>query len=226
MLNTLNKYSFFNESSPARQQQIQSAAVPVHIATDSEVFTRDRICDHVLLIGSGQMRVFTLSPEGREITLYHVFRGDTCPINIMSVILQRPAQACARSVSRITAASLPADYFRYWITEDKSIRDFAFTAMADRLTDVIDLVEHVTFCTLEQRLAAFLCCQVDGVNGAASPVLSITHDQIASELGSAREVISRLLRDIERRGGVSLGRGHIQINDINLLKNIHNYSSH
>jgi CRP/FNR family transcriptional regulator len=79
---------------------------------------------------------------------------------------------------------------------------------------------------LEQRLAGYLCCQFDGQNSSAAPVLAITHDQIAAELGSAREVVSRLLRDLERKGGVSLGRGHIRLNDINLLKNIHNYSHH
>ena len=226
MLNVLNKYSFFNACDTARQKQIQAAASPIKLASDTEVYTRDCICDHVLLIGSGQLRVFTLSPDGREISLYHVSRGGTCPVNIISVILQRPAQAVARSVSEVTAAVLPADYFRRCVVEDNVIRNFAFTAMADRLTDVIDLVEHVNFSTLEQRLAGFLCAQVDEFNGASSPVLSITHDQIASELGSAREVISRLLRDMERRGGVSLGRGHIQINNINLLKNIQNYSRH
>jgi CRP/FNR family transcriptional regulator len=159
-------------------------------------------------------------------SLYHVSRGGTCPINILSVLLKRPTSACARALSEITAITLPADYFRRCVIDSSVIRDFAFSAMADRLADVIDLVEHITFCTLEQRLAGYLCCQFDGQNSSAAPVLAITHDQIAAELGSAREVVSRLLRDLERKGGVSLGRGHIRLNDINLLKNIHNYSHH
>jgi len=112
------------------------------------------------------------------------------------------------------------------VKEDEAMRNFAFSAMADHLDDVIDLVERVTFCTLEQRLASFLCCRFDNGNSTDPTVLSLTHDQIAAELGSAREVISRHLREFERKGSVSLGRGHIQLNDINLLKNIYKANQH
>jgi CRP/FNR family transcriptional regulator len=112
------------------------------------------------------------------------------------------------------------------VKEDEAIRNFAFSAMANHLDDVISLVERVTFCTLEQRLASFLCCQFDNESRAKPAVLSLTHDQIAAELGSAREVISRHLRELERKGGVSLGRGHIRLNDINLLKNIYKVNQH
>lgn len=226
MLNVLKQYSFFNEIDEIRRQQIVSASALVTLATNSEIFSKDSDCDHLLLIGAGQLRVFTLSPVGREMSLYHVSRGGTCPINILSVLLNRPTSAYARAASEVTAVTLPADYFRTCVKEDNVIRNFAFSAMADRLTDVIDLVENITFCTLEQRLAGFLCCQFDGQNDVKTQELVITHDQIASELGSAREVVSRLLRDLERKGGVSLGRGYIRLNDINLLKNINNISHH
>lgn len=141
------------------------------------------------------------------------------------MLLHRPTSAYARAVSEISAVSLPADYFRACVQEGEAIRNFALSAMADRLTDVIELVEHITFCTLEQRLAGFLCCQFAG-QFDRSLELAITHDQIASELGSAWEVVSRLLRDFERKGSVSLGRGIIRLNDINILKDMHNYRQH
>lgn len=226
MLSVLEQYSFFSNSSESRQNQILSKSALVRVAPDTELFGKNCICDNLLLIGSGNLRVFSLSPAGREISLYHVSRGGTCPINILSVLLKRPTSAYAKVLSEITAVTIPAHYFRHCVSEDTAIRDFAFSAMADRLADVIDLVERVSFCTLEQRVASFLSCQFDGLTNTDSPVLSLTHDQIAAELGSAREVISRTLRELERRGGVSLGRGNIRVNDINMLKDIHKYNRH
>ena len=226
MQSILEQYSFFKNSNKTRQNQILSKSTLVHIPCGTDVFTRNSISSHMLLIGSGNIRVFSLSPVGREISLYHVSHGDTCPINILSGLLKRPASAFARADSAITAVTIPADYIRWCVKEDEAIRNFAFSAMADHLDDVIDLVERVTFCTLEQRLASFLCCRIDNGNRTNPAVLSLTHDQIAAELGSAREVISRHLRELERKGGVSLGRGHIKVNDVNLLKNIYKINQH
>lgn len=226
MLSVFEQYPAFRNSGESRRQRMLAQSSRVNLAADTEVFARSDVCDRVLLVGSGHLRVYTLSPAGREISLYHVSRGETCPVNILSVMLERPASAFARVVTDMQAVTIPAECFRQCVAEDEAMHAFAYAAIADRLQAVIGLVERVTFCTLEQRLADFLCCQFDSEAPEDSPVLALTHDQIASELGSAREVISRLLRDLERRGGVSLGRGHIRVKDINLLKNINKYSQH
>jgi CRP/FNR family transcriptional regulator len=129
--------------------------------------------------------------------------------------------------STVDMLLFPAPAFRRWMSESPALRAFVFDAFADRLLDLLGLVQSVAFQGMDSRLAA---CLVDASLAAGTKVVELTHEQLAAQLGSAREVVSRRLKMIERAGVISRGRGRIQVLDMPRLKSIamerHNVDVH
>lgn len=173
-------------------------------------------CDQFALVGTGSIRVFKTTITGHEITLYHVQDGQACLVNMLSIFLQRPAMATAVVEVPTEAVIVPAISFRNWVDSDDAMRKFIFESMAVRLIDVMVLAEELAFRKLDQRLARSL---LDHFSTKAHPfpVLAMTHDELARELGTAREVISRLLKEFERLGAIGISRGQIELLDKNAL---------
>ena len=119
----------------------------------------------------------------------------------------------------LNAVVVDAVYFKKWVSEYAVVRQFVFESVATRLVEVLSLLEDFKFRKLEKRLADCLAKHIPDAEHA-SPVINITHMQLASELGSAREVISRLLREFERMGIVDLARGKIFVNNWKALQQI------
>lgn len=169
------------------------------------------------IVGDGQLRVFKTGESGREITLYTVNSGESCLLNIASIMSDKPSPATAQAVSPVHALLFPAKLLKSWIAEKPPVRDFIFGTLATRIANMMSLVEEITFRKIDRRLAEFLIERAEGKTGVV-PMLSMTHEQIASELGTAREVVSRLLKEFERRGVVRLQRGQITVVDREQLK--------
>jgi CRP/FNR family transcriptional regulator len=213
----LEFYPFFGKLRQSVREEIARTATLTRIAKGACFCIKDQVSRELALIGNGNIRVYTVDESGREITLYNVGPGDTCPINVYSVMLKRPVTSTACTGEDIEAVCLPAEAFRNWVARESVIRDFAFEAIAHRFEHVIGLVEKIAFRRLDERLTEFLRCRFTAVPGG-SPAIRITHEQIAAELGSSREVISRMLRSFEHRGVVTLGRGRITLCDNDFLE--------
>jgi len=123
-------------------------------------------------------------------------------------LLRQPALANARADAGTEALILSPEVFRAGIRIDESLRHFVFQVMADRMAGVLTRIDDVVFRRLDARLEELLRQRF-----SRQQVIDTTHESIAAELGSAREVISRLLKDLERRGAIELGRGHIALLD-------------
>jgi CRP/FNR family transcriptional regulator len=162
------------------------------------------------LVSSGDIRVFAWGESGREISLYHVTDGHTCLVNLLCAYLNSPSPASAQAETRVEAWIVPAERFRQWVRNDPALVDHVFAAMADRVVDLMTLVEEISFRRMDERLSVYLAGQF-GKDGNVPRACTATHEQIAAELGTAREVISRLLKDFERRGAVRTGRGRIEL---------------
>lgn len=167
------------------------------------------------LVEHGSLRVFTAGAEGREITLYCVDPGECCLLNVLSLISGMKSPAYAVADEPVTAVVFPRSVFLHWLAERPDVREFVFGIMAGRVATMMALVEEVAFRRLDCRLASYLL-QRGGDDGA----LGLTHEAIAAELGTAREVVSRLLKSFERRGAVSLSRGRIEIIDRGALHDL------
>ncbi len=164
-------------------------------------------CNHLAFVLRGTARVYKLSESGREITLYRVEAGECCILTLSCIISGRRFPAFAVSESEMEAIVVPAATVQDWMDNTRSWRHYAWNLIAARLGDVISLIEEVSFRRMDERLSLYLNQE------KLFPLdkkTSITHQQIAAELGTSREVISRLLKDLEQQGIVDLGRGWIK----------------
>ena len=174
---------------------------------ETVLFGRGAACDGLGFFLEGSVRVFASSGSGRQITLYEIVPGEVCILNAACVLARRGYPAEAATLEPTECLLVPADAFRRLFTERETLRDYVFGLFADRLALMMELIGEVTFGSLEQRLDDYL------VERAENGRVPLTHQAIADHLGSSREVVSRLLKDFERRDRVRLGRSEILLLD-------------
>jgi CRP/FNR family transcriptional regulator, anaerobic regulatory protein len=208
----LERIPFFTDAPSELRREFMEAAAVVHLQPGDHFLREGDSCAHFAIVVSGRMRVFKLSESGHEITLYHVGPGEACPLNVSCILSDRPVPAMARIEDAVEAVVVPAATFRAWIAEHESLRTFIFQMFFTRLTEVMSLVEEVAFKRMDQRLARKLA-DLLVEDGASRGSVEITHADIAADLGTAREVVSRLLKEFERLGAITLSRGRILLRD-------------
>ena len=211
-LQILDMYRFYREAPGNLQKEIAAAALVTRLKPGTYFYHRGGFCQHINLIGAGGMRVFVTGESGHEVTLYHAGRGETCVLNIMCAMRGIRAPAAARVERPLHGVALPAVNFREWVEQHDIVRDFLFEAYATRMVGIVELMEQIAFARLDRRLAEFLLGRF-AKSRQLPPVINATHEEIAMELGTAREVVSRQLKDFERRGCVRLSRRSIEILD-------------
>lgn len=177
---------------------------------DGDVLYRDGDeCAYLPLVVSGELLLTKYGETGRAIHLYRVENGQSCILSTLSILNGElfPAEATSRGAS--TLALIPATMVRRLVEEEGRWREFVFATYHRRLSGLIALIQEVVFEKLDVRLADHLLNRINGGDGT----LKATHQSIAEELGSSREVVSRLLKEWERHGYVSLQRGTITVVD-------------
>ena len=179
------------------------------------IFTEGSPIPEVPLVQEGRVRVYSSTPSGDEITLYEIEPGQTCVLAAASVLTRREYPATAIAETQVTAWLVPSDKFRHLFGNDPDFQRSVFDLLTGRLATVMGLVGEVAFQPMEARLAAYLGRRTD-----SSGLVHETHSEIATHLGTAREVVSRLVKDMERQGIVELARGKIQIKDSERLSEI------
>jgi CRP/FNR family transcriptional regulator len=169
-------------------------------------------CETLLLVRSGAIRVIKASPAGREITLYFVQAGEMCVLGISCLLSDHRYPATAVTKVDTDALVVPGGIFRELFREEPAVQQFVIDLFSLRLTAVMTLVEEVAFRKMDQRLAAFLLRESSGGPGLYRPV-EMSHEQIAGHLGTAREVVSRILSQFEEDGLIALERRRVRIAD-------------
>jgi len=218
-LNVLQKYGFYRQATQSLQDEIMSYGISVKLEPNSYFFEKGQHCEHIALIGSGSVRVYCVGETGREVTLYRVQPGESCPMNILSSLVDMRSPAIAIVETPLEAVVLPVCIFRKWVSEHAIVQQFVFEGFAKRLSNMLSLMEVISFGKMDQRLAEYLLGQFES-SGTEPPIAKVTHDRIAVELGSAREVISRLLGEFERAGTIELFRGRIVQKDKTMLSEL------
>src|SRR3954471_15867553 len=208
----LARIPFFAEAPSELRKAISEAGTIVHLQAGEYFLREGDTCAHFAILVTGKMRVFKLGEGGQEITLYHVGAGEACPLNVSCILSDRPVPAMARVEEEVEALVVPAATFRAWIAEHEPLRRFVFQMFSSRLTEVMSLVEEVAFRRMDQRLARRLADLL-----AEEGSVEVTHADIAADLGTAREVVSRLLKEFERRGAIALSRGKILLRNESIL---------
>jgi len=175
------------------------------------------VCQALSFVLSGTIRVFKLSPEGREVTLYRVEQGDTCLLSVSCLVSDRAFPAAAEVEADAELAMLPADRFRLLLHSHAPLQQYLLQNLLARFGQVMEVLDTVAFTGRRQALASILMRRHQQ---GRSRNITITHQALAAELGTAREVVSRFLKQWERQQLVSLSRGRIRLLDLDRLERL------
>lgn len=195
------------------KREFQQAAFFARIPAGRDVFVEGDRADAIALLMSGVVRVYKIGETGREITLYRFGLGESCVLTANAILSRQSFPAIATVEQDAEAVMVPADKFREWVGRHDLWREFVFDLFSQRLSTVMAIVDEVVFGRMDRRVASFLLKRAKFHNP-----LQITHQEIAAELGSSREVISRLVEDLAGRGIVHPGRGTLEVMDFEALE--------
>ena len=175
------------------------------------------MCSHLPLILEGCVRVYKAGSSGRELTLYRAREGESCILALSCILSDQPFPAFVEAEAELRLRLVPSAAVNRWMGQYAEWREYVFGLLARRFGTVIAGIEEVAFRELDARLARTL---LEKARVRGDRTLPITQSQLASDLGSVREVISRLLNHFQREGHVTLDRGQVTISDPEGLEEI------
>lgn len=181
----------------------------LRLPATATVFEEGDLCSAFAILARGRVRVFKIGETGREITLYRFGRGESCILTASCILSDRHFPAIATVEEQAEAFVVPHTVFQGWIDEFSPWRNYVFQLLARRLATVMAVIDEVAFRRMDVRVAEFLLRALP----PDTSELSLTHQQIAAELGSSREVVSRILADFAAGGLVQVARGSIVVQD-------------
>ncbi|MBZ0268922.1 Crp/Fnr family transcriptional regulator [bacterium] len=174
-------------------------------SADQVLFGETNPCEGLVLLTKGTVRAAKQSEDGREVMLYRLHPGEYCALTIGCLLGHAVYPAAGIAETDVVGYLIPQDVFHELIDGDPGFRREVFAVFSQRLAETMALVEAVTFQRLDQRLARALLEHGD--------VIETTHQRLAEQLGSVREIVSRLLKGFENDGLVGIGRGRLEVRD-------------
>jgi CRP/FNR family transcriptional regulator len=189
-------------------REFQQAATLAKIPAGKDVFVEGDSVKAIALLISGVVRVYKIGATGREITLYRFGLGQSCILTANAILSKQSFPAIATVEKEAEAVLIPSDVFRDWVNRYDLWRGFVFDLLSQRLSNVMEIVDEVAFRRMDVRVASFLLTRYRVHNP-----MRITHQEIAAELGSSREVMSRILEDFAERGLIRVSRGEVEVLD-------------
>lgn len=208
-------FPLWNALNEAQQGRLQSAVALKRVAKGTIIHNGSADCTGLLLINAGQLRAFILSEDGREITIYHLFDMDICLFSAACMMRNIQFDITIEAEKDSDIWVVPADVYMQIMKESAPVANYTNEIMAGRFSEVVWLIEQIMWKRQDARLAAFL---VEESRLEQSSVLKITHERIAAHLGTAREVITRMLRYFQSEGMLRLSRGSIELTDVKRLE--------
>lgn len=205
---------FLADSTAEVTRAFVSQATLMRLPAATTVFEEGDVCSAFAILAQGQVRVFKIGETGREITLYRFARGESCILTASCILSERQFPAIATVEEQVEAFVVAHTTFQQWVDTFPPWRDYVFQLLSRRLASVMAIIDEVAFRRMDVRIAEFLVRQSTR-DGAT---LTLTHQQIAAELGSSREVVSRILADFAANGSVQVTRGSIAILDLPSLE--------
>lgn len=205
-------YPAFESLDDRRLDALLDESIVLNVKAGTVMFDEESPCQAFPLLVSGTIRVSKVGPSGRELQLYRVVPGEACILTTSCLLGEVAYNARGVAESDVTAVALPQPVFQRLLGEHEPFRTYVFGLFAERISELMQLVEAVAFQKLDQRLAALLL--------GKGKVIHTTHQALADELGSVREIVSRLLKAFAEQGLVSLAREQIEIVDAGKLRRL------
>lgn len=184
------------------QKNVQKIQVPAGVS----ICQSGDLCESLVIILTGQAKVYRPAANGRSLTLYYVSDNESCILTASCILNAMPFPAYAESMSEIEGLSIPSDKVKKWLHSEPLWQQYIMSLLSQRMVGLIELVNALAFQGLNERLESWLLTQMKDIDE-----LKVTHQFIAEELASSREVISRLLKELEQDNLIQLGRGSIKI---------------
>lgn len=193
---------------PRTLERIAARAQVRRVPAGTTMFGEHQPCSGFPLVLDGSIRVVQHYPNGREMQLYRVKPGESCVLSSSCLLGRNQYPASGTAETAVELAVIPPEDFRALVVEEPSFREYVFSLFGERMASLLGLVEAISYQKLDQRLASLLVKRA-GADGT----IRATHQALADELGSVREIVSRLLRNFEDRGWVDLGRERVRVVD-------------
>ncbi len=187
----------------------------ISVCKGTQVFNPGDPCANFLIVTKGTIKVHQLSESGKEIVLYRVQQWESCLLTTACLLAQEQYSVSAVAETDVEAIALPASVFNQGMEQSSAMRRFVFRNYSNRMADFFVLVRELAFETLDVRIAHRLLTQADETG-----TVTMTHQALAAELGSTREVVSRRLKEFEHLGMIQLHRGRIQVSNPDALQNL------
>jgi CRP/FNR family transcriptional regulator len=208
----LQQYPVLRDTPRDTLDALMVSATQMKVPSGATMFDENQACMGFAFLLSGRARVVKTSPGGRELHLYDVQPGEACILTSSCLLGKSVYQARCTMSQAADMVVLPPATFRLLFSASESFRDYIFSRYSERISELLQLVAAVTFQKLDQRLAAWLVQRTGTIN--------ITHQALADDLGSLREMISRLLKNFADQGWVALGREQIEVLDAAALRKL------
>ncbi len=210
-------FPFWDKLTEAQQDYLCRSARLVHYDKGAHVHSPTESCVGILLLQTGQLRAYILSEDGRDVTLYRLFAGEVSILSASCVLDAVTFDVYIDAEEPTDAYCIGAGAFKRVMDENIYVRCFAYQTTAESYSDTRWTIQQILFMSADRRLAIFLTDELAKTGGAD---LHMTHDQIARYMGSAREVVSRLLKYFAQEGLVRLWRGGLTVLDKPALKRL------
>ena len=200
----LTTYPFIEKLEPDALDFLQAHLKPIKIPKNNLLFYQGDVCDNILWLTKGEVRLYTQSDEIEEITLYTLQAGEQCIVNTASLLSQTEAIASAETMTDIEGYLIDVESVKTLAKLSDVYQSYLFSLYQLRFSTLTNLISDIKFKRLDERILEWLQKQ-------NSNIVETTHEHIATELGSSRVVISRLLKALEAKGNVILHRGKIEL---------------
>jgi len=210
----IDRFKGLKQLEPGIRAILTGRSQVIRMPAGTVIFGPGKSPENMLLLLEGTVRVQQLAENGREVVLYRVTAGESCVMTTACMLAYEDYSAEGVAETDIVAAAVPRAVFDELISTSKDFRTFVFTAYSRRITDLFHVIEDIAFRRMDIRLAQKIA------ERAEDGTVRATHAQLAAELGTAREVISRQLAEFQRRGWVDLGRGTVTLLDANALERL------
>lgn len=210
-------FPMWDKLGPGQRERLKGAAFRRRVSGGTVLHNGSADCLGFLLLRSGQLRAYILSPEGREITVYRLFEMDVCLFSASCMMRNIQFDIVIEAEKDTELWIIPPEVYKVLMEESAPLANYTNDIMSSRFSEVMWLIEQIMWKSLDKRVAAFL---LEESTVEETSELKITHEIIANHLGSHREVITRMLRYFQSEGMVKLARGTVTITDEEKLRKL------
>lgn len=203
----------FENLEPELQEEILKIGTIKEVEPGEILLKSGQLITHTMLLLDGRLKIYREDEEGNEFLMYYLEPGNACAMSIMCAMNNERSQIMAVAETEATLLAIPFEQTGAWMNKYRSWDEFILRAYRSRFEELLNTLDNVAFRSMDERLVFYL----KRMSKANGPELHISHQQIARDLNSAREVISRLLKKLEQRGAVELQRNVVRVVNLNFM---------